>query len=88
MQKLAREAEVAFDSVHRVTGHREPDGSEMDTDLMCATRLEQDANERMAIEQLDELERRHRVAWSGGVEGLALWIAAIAADRGFDSTAS
>src|SRR5204863_109907 len=58
VEELALEAEVAGTAVHRIARDREADRLEMDADLVRAAGLERDAEERVAAQQLDDLEMR------------------------------
>jgi hypothetical protein len=56
----------------------------VDTDLVHAAGFEADAQERVAREELDELEVRDRLTRAVAVEGLARRVPAVAADRRLD----
>ena len=88
VEELAREAELTRSAVHRVTRDREVDGGEVDADLMRAAGLEADAQERVARQELLELEMRHRGTGCGGVERLAEPVVPVAADRCLDGPAA
>ena len=62
VEELPLEAELACDPVHRIAGDGEVDRREMDADLVRPAGLEPDAQERVALEELLELEVRHRRA--------------------------
>ena len=68
VEELPLQTEVSPDAVRGVAGDREVDRGEMDPDLMGAAGLEPDAQQRMARQELHELEVRHRRAWRVGVE--------------------
>src|SRR5207249_8461605 len=57
---------------------------EMDTDLVRPAGLERDAEERVAAQQLDDLEMRDGLARRVRVERVARRLAAVAADRRLD----
>ena len=59
----------------------------MDADLVRPAGLEPDAQERVALEELLELEMRHGRARRGRVEGVAEPVVAVAADRRVDRAA-
>ena len=52
MEELPLEAEIAADAVDGVAGDRQPDRREMDADLVRASRLEADAEKRVARQEL------------------------------------
>ena len=68
VQELALEAELTGPAVDGVSGDGESDGGEMDADLMRPARLELHVEERVAREELNELEVRDRLARRVGVE--------------------
>ena len=70
MKELALEPELARAPVDRIAGDGEVDRREMHTDLVGPPRLEPHVKERMAREQLDDLEVRDRVARRVRVEGV------------------
>ena len=72
------------DAVGPVARDRQVDRREMDADLVRPPRLERDAEQRVAPEQLVDLEVRHRFARRVGVERVPLRVAAVAADRRLD----
>jgi hypothetical protein len=84
VEELAREAQVAGDAVDGVTRDGQPDGLEVDADLMGAPRLEADVEQCVAGQELGDLEVRHRVARGLGVERHAGRLAPVAADRRLD----
>src|SRR3954452_8487848 len=59
----------------------------MDSNLVCPARLERHPQEGVTREQLDDLEMRDRLARRVRVEGVALCVVAVAADRGVDRAA-
>src|SRR6266542_4682346 len=86
MQELALETQLARPPVDGVARNREVDRGEMDADLVCPAGLELDVEECMAREQLEQLELRHRIARGRSVERTPERIAAVAADRRFDTS--
>src|SRR5204863_9691103 len=76
------------DSVDRVAGHGKVDRREMDADLMRPAGLEPDAQERVALEELLELEVRHGRARLIRVERVPETVVPVAADRRVDRPAS
>src|SRR4029453_18490546 len=87
VQELPSEGRLRA-AVDGVADDRKADRAQVDADLMGSSRLEPDAQERVLIELLEELEVRHGVAWSLGVERLAGRIAAVPADRRLDAPCS
>jgi hypothetical protein len=75
VQKLALESEVAWN-----------DGGQVDADLVRPPGLEANAEQRMAREELDDVEVRHSFAWRGRIEGDSCRVGAVASDRGLDTT--
>src|SRR5437879_296 len=75
------------DPVHRVAGDRKADRGEVNADLMGPARLEPDAQERVPLEQLLELEVRHGGARRIRLERVAEPVVAVAADRRVDRPA-
>ena len=73
--------------VGRVARDRQVDRLEVDADLMRPPRLEPHAQQRVAVEQLLELEVRDRRARRVGVERVPHAVAAVAADRRVDRPA-
>jgi hypothetical protein len=59
VQELPFEPEVSRDAIDRVSGDRKFDRSEVDADLMRPPRLEPDTEERVAGQELLDLEMRH-----------------------------
>src|SRR5439155_22423363 len=84
MEELTLEAELARSAIDRVTRDGQVDGSEVDADLVGSSRLEPDVQQRVARQQLDEVEMRDRVAGRVGVERVPQSIAPVAADRSLD----
>src|SRR5213075_1101494 len=76
------------DPVDRVAGHGKVDRREMDADLMRPAGLEPDAQERVALEELLELEVRHGRARLIRVERVPETVVPVAADRRVDRPAS
>ena len=70
--------------VHRVAGDRQVDRGEMHADLMRAPGLEGDAQQRMAWQQLFDLEMRDRIARRVGVERVPQRVVPVAPDRRLD----
>ena len=68
MEELALQAEVAGGAVHGIPGDRKVDRSQMDADLVRPAGLELDAEERMAVEELGDLEVRNRLPRCRAVE--------------------
>lgn len=86
MQELPPEAEVAADSVLPIAGHGKPDRCQVDPYLVRTAGLEPHLEERMRRERLDELEMGRRIPWLVGVQRAPGGIAAVATDRGVDSS--
>src|SRR5437763_17045103 len=86
MEELALESNLARSPVDRIACDRQVDGGEVDADLMRSSGLEPDVQERVARQQLDELEVRDRVPRRVGVERVAQRITAIPADRSLDAS--
>ncbi len=68
MQELALEPELRRAAIGRVAGDGQVDRGQVDADLMSAAGLERRADERVAWEQLLDLEVRDGVARVRGVE--------------------
>jgi hypothetical protein len=62
VEELALEAQVVRHPVATISRDREPDRGEMDANLMCATRFEDDLEERVLRQRLDELEVGYRIS--------------------------
>src|SRR5207302_9969146 len=84
VQKLAVEAEHVRAPIQWITGHREIDGAKMDADLVRAARLEAHVEQRMARQEIDDLEVRHGLAWTVRRERLAKRVTPVASDRRLD----
>ena len=84
VEELPLQAEVSPDAVRGIAGDRQVDRGEMDADLMGAASLEPDAEERMARQELLELEVGHRRARRVGVEGVAEPVVPVPPDRRVD----
>src|SRR5918992_5244951 len=76
------------DAVDGVTHDRQADRGEMHSNLMRAPRLEVDSEERVAVEQLLDLEVGHRLTRVVRVEGLPEGRRAVAPDRRLDPSPS
>src|SRR2546430_1423058 len=87
VQELTAEAEVAANAVRRVAGDGQVDRGQVDADLVCATGLETNAEERVLRQQLLDLEVRDRLLRRLGIERAAHGVAPVAADRGIDRAA-
>ena len=87
MQELALESQVVLDPVEGVARDREPDGGEVDADLVRPAGLETNAEERARRQDLEHLEVRDRVARRGRVERVATGVGAVSSDRSLDSPA-
>src|SRR5207253_10966601 len=87
MQELALEPEISCDPVDPVARNGEVDRGEVDADLVRSAGLEPDAEERMAGQELLELEVRHGRARRGGVQGVAKPVVPVASDRRVDRAA-
>src|SRR3954470_14168358 len=88
VEELAMEAEVAALPVQRVAGDREIDGAEVDADLVRPPGLEPHTEERVARQELDQLEVRHRLARRGRIERMPRRVVTVAADRRVDRAAA
>src|SRR5438046_7405147 len=88
MQELALEPELAGSAVDRVAGHREVDRRQVNPDLVRAPGFEPHAQQRMAWQQLLDVEVRHRVARRVGVERLPQGVVPVSPDRCVDRAAS
>jgi len=86
VQKLALESEVAWNPVDRIARDGQIDGGQMDADLVRPPGLEANAEQRMAREELDDVEVRHSLARRGRIEGDSRRVGAVAAYRGLDTT--
>ena len=75
-------------AVRRVAGDRQVDRGEVDADLVRPPRLEPHAQERVARQQLLELEVRDRRARRVGVERMPQAVVPVAADRRVDRPAA
>ena len=84
VQELPLEAEIPDHAVQRVAGDGEIDRGEVDANLVCATRLEADAQERVSREEPFDLEMRHRGPRRVRVERVAEAVVAVAADGRVD----
>ena len=84
VQELPLEPEVAGDAVRRIARNRKVDRGEMDADLVRAARLEPDAQERVARQQLLELEVGHGRAGRIRVERVTEPVMTVAADGRVD----
>ena len=88
VEELPPEPELTGAAVERVAGHRQVDRLEVHADLMRAAGLQGNPQERMATEQLVDLEVGHRLARRVGVERLPERIVPVAADRSVDRPAT
>ena len=88
VQELPLEPELVGTAVHRVPGDGEVDRSEMHADLVRPPRLEPDGEQRVAREELADLEVRHRHARVVGVERLSQRVAAVAPEGRVDPAAA
>src|SRR5438874_2042039 len=88
VEELTLQAELVRAAIDRIPGDREPNGAEMDADLVCSARLELHGEQRVAGEELDDGEMRHGLARGVRVERMAHRIAAVPADRRLDAAAA
>jgi hypothetical protein len=84
VEELAVEAELVRAPVERVAGDGQVDRGKVDADLVRPARLEANVEQRVAREQLRQLELRDRLPRDLGVERVPQRIAAVAADRRLD----
>src|SRR5438128_11872465 len=84
VQELALQVQVARTAVDGVAGDREVDRRQVHADLVRATGLQRDAQERVLRQELGHLEVRHRLARRIRVERVARGVVAVAADRRLD----
>src|ERR671922_489407 len=83
MQELTAQGGLG-DAVDGIADNGQPDRREVDTDLVRPARLEVDAEKRVRVDQLHELEVRDGVARAVRVQRLARWISPVAPDRRLD----
>src|SRR5947209_19223214 len=84
MEELTGEAELPGLSVHRVACHRQVDRLQVNADLVRASGLQADAEQRVSRQQLDDLEVRDGVARRVRVERVTCGMTPVAADRRLD----
>jgi hypothetical protein len=88
VEELTLEAEITRDSVDWVSRNGELDRCEMDADLMRPAGLEADSQERMAREELHDVEVGDSIARRCSVERDAGRVGAVASDRRLDAPAA
>ncbi len=88
VQELPFEAEITSDAILRVSRDGEVDRRQMHPDLMCAPGLQANVEQRVAGQELHDLEVGHGVTRFVGVEGTLRGIAPITPERRVDPAAS
>src|SRR3954470_18274202 len=88
VEELAIEAEVAALSVQGIARDGQVDRAEVDADLVRPPGLEPHTEERVARQELDHLEVRHRLARRRRVERMPRRVVTVAADRRIDRAAA
>src|SRR6478752_5300192 len=88
MEELAIELELAGPAVDRISGHRQVDRGEVDSDLVGPSRVEPDVEQRVTRQKLTDSKVSDRIAGRIGGERMPQSVAPVAADRRFDPAAA